>query len=104
MGIWSILLLKSDLKWCTYLSRSLFQYLKYFPHTDEEGGGNESELVRKFEAGELKYLGSEIERNKDGTMRYEELCRGSRRQVRIEIWHNCMTATLTWIAKQVRSG
>ena len=27
MRIWSILLIKSDLKWCIHLSRSLFSYL-----------------------------------------------------------------------------
>ena len=27
MGIWSILLIKSDLKWCIHLSRSLFLYV-----------------------------------------------------------------------------
>ena len=27
MRIWSILLIKSDLKWCLHLSRSLFSYL-----------------------------------------------------------------------------
>ena len=29
MRIWSILLIKSDLKWCIHLSRSLFSYFKY---------------------------------------------------------------------------
>ena len=29
MRIWSILLIKSDLKWCIHLSRSLFLYSKY---------------------------------------------------------------------------
>ena len=27
MRIWSILLIKSDLKWCIYLGRSLFLYI-----------------------------------------------------------------------------
>ena len=30
MGIWSILLIKSDLKWCIHLGRSFFFYLTYF--------------------------------------------------------------------------
>ena len=30
MRLWSILLIKSDLKWCTHLSRSLFLYFNYF--------------------------------------------------------------------------
>ena len=29
MRIWSILLIKSDLKWCIHLSRSLFKYFNY---------------------------------------------------------------------------
>ena len=29
MRIWSILLIKSDLKWCIHLSRSLFLYLRW---------------------------------------------------------------------------
>ena len=29
MRIWSILLIKSDLKWCIHLSRSLFLYFNY---------------------------------------------------------------------------
>ena len=29
MRIWSILLIKSDIKWCIYLSRSLFSYFNY---------------------------------------------------------------------------
>ena len=29
MRIWSILLIKSDLKWCKHLSRSLFLYFNY---------------------------------------------------------------------------
>ena len=29
MRIWSILLIKSDLKWCIHVSRSLFLYFKY---------------------------------------------------------------------------
>ena len=33
MGIWSILLIKSDLKWCIHLSRSLLLYI----HTWKEG-------------------------------------------------------------------
>ena len=35
MGIWSILLIKSDLKWCIHLSRSLLLYI----HTWKEGNG-----------------------------------------------------------------
>ena len=30
MRIWSILLIKSDLKWCIYLSRSRFLYFNYW--------------------------------------------------------------------------
>ena len=29
MRIWSILLIKSDLKWCIHLSRSLYLYFNY---------------------------------------------------------------------------
>ena len=29
MRIWSILLIKSDLKWCIHLSRSLISYFNY---------------------------------------------------------------------------
>ena len=29
MRIWSILLISSELKWCTHLSRSLFLYFNY---------------------------------------------------------------------------
>ena len=29
MRIWSILLIKSELKWCIHLSRSLFLYFNY---------------------------------------------------------------------------
>ena len=44
MRIWSILLIKSDLKWCIHLSRSLFLYLRILMnflciYLGEERGG-----------------------------------------------------------------
>ena len=38
--IWSVLLIKSDLKWCIYLSRSLFLYFNYL--VSVTAGGPES--------------------------------------------------------------
>ena len=39
MRIWSILLIKSDLKWCIHLSRSLYLYFsKFIDHFDKHAG------------------------------------------------------------------
>ena len=35
MRIWSILLIKSDLKWCRHLSKSLFLYFNYLVSVPE---------------------------------------------------------------------
>ena len=40
MRIWSILFIKSDLKWCIHLSRSLFLYFNYL--VSVTAGGPES--------------------------------------------------------------
>ena len=40
MRIWSKMLIQSDLKWCTNLSRSLFSYLNYLASVT--AGGPES--------------------------------------------------------------
>ena len=37
MRIWSILLIKSDLKWCIHLIRSLFLYFNYLASVTADG-------------------------------------------------------------------
>ena len=61
MRIWSILLIKSDLKWCTHLSRSLFLYFIYMEHNWKKAtlkpvaakNSDATNLTRHFKGGHI---------------------------------------------------